>query len=296
MLYATKQLVRAIICSFIATCCWAAPPSEQDNVREAGVYHILVRTQTQAHFIYEELRFLVGSQLMDKFATSAAAKSFDSGSSKKGGFLGRLLEGSMVEEFDLPVFQSQPMTLLQPFKSRYGWHVVYVADVKTVPVAQICGKAADREGSDIPSKEKEFARSVGPLLAVPDRTRVAAMLGDQALLSEVNSDGVLAYVLPDISRQAGGVEVKEHFELPYATLVAAKEPPTCTRSYDRTLLLDCQNKRFAPIKAVGYANRASLGRAHLIYAIKEKDLKFIELGEGAEDFAPFRAACIAKTN
>lgn len=296
MRYATNSLIRFIFCGLIATCCLAAPPTEQDDAREAGVYHILVRTQTHAHSIYEELRFLVGAQFLDQFSKLAATSSFDSGSSKKGGFLGRLLEGSMVEEFDIPVFQSQPMTLLQPFKSRYGWHVVYVADVKTIPIAQICGKAANRDGSDIPLKDKDFARSVGPLLTSSDRTRVASLLGDDALLPELTSAGVLAYVLPEMNHQAGGVEVKEHFELPYATLVATIEPPTCTRSYDRTILVDCPNKRFAPIKAVGYSNRASLGRAHLIYAVKERDLKFIELGEGAEEFAPFKAACIVKAN
>jgi PPIC-type PPIASE domain len=294
--YITNYLISAIVSSFIATCCWATPKTEQDNVHEAAVYHILVRTQTQAHAIHQDLMFLVGPQLLEQFAASAAANSFDSGSSKKGGFLGKLLEGSMVEEFDRPVFQSQPMTLLQPFKSRYGWHVVYVADVQKIPVAQICSKAANREGSDIPPKEKDFARSVGPLLTASDRTRVASLLGDEALLSELSSDGVIAYVLPKIIHQAGGVVVNEHFELPYATLVATTEPPTCTRSYDRTLLMDCPNKRYAPIKAVGYANRASLGRAHLMYAVKEKDLKFIELGEGAEEFAPFKAACIGKAN
>lgn len=286
--------MRFIACSFIATCCWATPPTEQDSVREAGVYHILVRTQTQAYSIHEELRYLVGAQLLDQFARSAAMNSFDSGSSKKGGFLGRLLEGSMVEEFDRPVFQSQPTTLLQPFKSRYGWHIVYVADVKAVPVEQICGKAANRDGSEIPQKDKDFARSIGPLLTTSDQTRVASMLGNDGMLPELSADGVLTYVLTVMNHQAGGVEVKEHVELPYATLVATTEPPTCTRSYDRTVLVDCPNKRFAPIKAVGYANRASLGRAHLMYAVKEKDLKFIELGEGAEEFSPFKVACSAK--
>jgi PPIC-type PPIASE domain len=296
MRYVYALLTRAICINLLATCCWAGELTEQDNVREAGVYHIIVRTQSQAQVIYDGLRFLTGPQLLEQFATSAAYNSFDTGSAKKGGSLGRLLEGSMVEEFDRPIFQSSPMTLLSPFKSRYGWHVAYVADVKSVPVAQICNGAANREGSDIPSKEREFARSVGPLLSPPERTRVASLMGDQALASALSPDGTLTYVLPEMSRQAGGVEVKEHVELPYATLVPTTEPPTCTRSYDRTVLVDCANKRFAPIKEVGYSNRASLGRAHLIYAVKEKDIKFIELGEGAEEFGPFRAACNAKAN
>lgn len=62
----------------------------------------------------------------DDFATLAKATSEDPGSASQGGDLGWFGPGKMVNEFEEVLKTLKPGDISQPFRSRFGWHIIQV--------------------------------------------------------------------------------------------------------------------------------------------------------------------------
>ncbi len=60
------------------------------------------------------------------FAVIAQEFSEDENSRSKGGMLGRVRKGEMIEDFEAAVFSLAPGTVSQPFPTRIGYHIVEV--------------------------------------------------------------------------------------------------------------------------------------------------------------------------
>ena len=70
----------------------------------------------------------------DKFDDLAKKYSDDPGSAKKGGDLGWVATGDMVEEFDAAAFKlKKGKYTTSPVKTQYGYHVIYKLDEKAKP-------------------------------------------------------------------------------------------------------------------------------------------------------------------
>ncbi len=84
-------------------------PSEQDyndvKLEIDDIYNRLVRNK-------------------EDFATLALDYSEDPGSAEKGGSLGTFGKGQMVPEFDKVAFALSPGQISQPFRTKFGWHIV----------------------------------------------------------------------------------------------------------------------------------------------------------------------------
>jgi peptidyl-prolyl cis-trans isomerase SurA len=100
-------------------------------VNETHARHILIRTNAmlsdaQAQDKLKNLReqILAGGD----FAELAKKYSQDPGSAPKGGDLGWLTPGVVVESFQQQMDKLQPGQVSQPFQTRYGWHLVQVLE------------------------------------------------------------------------------------------------------------------------------------------------------------------------
>lgn len=92
--------------------------------------HILVATEDEAKNIIAGLKSLSGEQLKNKFIEEAKAKSTGP-SGPKGGDLGYFTQGQMVPEFNDKAFSMKKGTVtLEPVKTQFGYHVIYVEDKK----------------------------------------------------------------------------------------------------------------------------------------------------------------------
>jgi peptidyl-prolyl cis-trans isomerase C len=67
----------------------------------------------------------------EDFAVIAKAESDDSGSGANGGDLGSFGHGQMVPQFDEVVFALAPLTISEPVKTPFGWHLIEVQERKT---------------------------------------------------------------------------------------------------------------------------------------------------------------------
>jgi peptidyl-prolyl cis-trans isomerase SurA len=67
----------------------------------------------------------------EDFAGIASATSEDPGSAPDGGDLGWASPGTFVPEFDKAIADLKPNEISQPFKTRYGWHIVQMLGTRT---------------------------------------------------------------------------------------------------------------------------------------------------------------------
>ena len=67
----------------------------------------------------------------EDFAGIASTTSEDPGSAPDGGDLGWSGPGTFVPEFDKAIADLQPNEITEPFKTRYGWHIVQMLGTRT---------------------------------------------------------------------------------------------------------------------------------------------------------------------
>jgi peptidyl-prolyl cis-trans isomerase SurA len=67
----------------------------------------------------------------EDFAGIASTSSEDPGSAPDGGDLGWSGPGTFVPEFDKAIADLQPNEITEPFKTRYGWHIVQMLGTRT---------------------------------------------------------------------------------------------------------------------------------------------------------------------
>jgi peptidyl-prolyl cis-trans isomerase SurA len=67
----------------------------------------------------------------EDFAGIASTSSEDPGSAPDGGDLGWSGPGTFVPEFDKAIADLQPKEISEPFKTRYGWHIVQMLGTRT---------------------------------------------------------------------------------------------------------------------------------------------------------------------
>ena len=67
----------------------------------------------------------------ENFGGIAATASEDPGSAPDGGDLGWSGPGTFVPEFDKAIADLQPNEITEPFKTRYGWHIVQMLGTRT---------------------------------------------------------------------------------------------------------------------------------------------------------------------
>lgn len=96
---------------------------DDDMAKQVNASHILVDTEKKANEIKE---MIYGGE---KF--SDMAKKYSSCPSKKnGGELGWFGRGEMVAAFENAAFSADKGAVVGPVKTEFGWHLIYVKDVK----------------------------------------------------------------------------------------------------------------------------------------------------------------------
>jgi len=91
------------------------------------VRHILIKTnEVLDDSAAEEKLKTIRQQIIDEgnFGAVAAAVSEDSGSAQDGGDMGWATRGFFVPEFEEIAYSLEENEVSQPFRSRYGWHII----------------------------------------------------------------------------------------------------------------------------------------------------------------------------
>jgi parvulin-like peptidyl-prolyl isomerase len=113
---------------------YEANKGEFEQKESVHARHILVNTLDEANAIISELKSLHGAELKAKFEELAKTKSTGP-SGPKGGDLGYFSKGQMVPAFNDKVFSMKEGTVtLDPVKTQFGYHVIYLEDKKTASI------------------------------------------------------------------------------------------------------------------------------------------------------------------
>lgn len=99
--------------------------------RLASTAHILVDTRQEADQLLAQLR--AGAN----FAQLARERSKDRTTAPGGGELGEYPRGQFVKEFDDAVWSVRPGEVAGPVQTRFGWHLILVKSVRTIPFDQV---------------------------------------------------------------------------------------------------------------------------------------------------------------
>lgn len=117
---------------------------------EIKASHILVETEDEATSIIDKLNN------GEKFGKLAKAHSKDKGSAEKGGDLGFFGRGKMVPEFERAVLSLKVGELSAPVKTRFGFHVIKLADIKEGDPANFEQSKASIQKQIVSLKRKEL--------------------------------------------------------------------------------------------------------------------------------------------
>ena len=107
---------------------------EQRKVR-----HILLKTDGNNDKDQETKALELIQQIKDGADFAALAKKFsdDPGSSTRGGELGYFSQGQMVAAFNDSVFSLEKDQVSEPIKTRYGYHIIQLQDIKKAAVTPL---------------------------------------------------------------------------------------------------------------------------------------------------------------
>ncbi len=97
--------------------------TQEKKVKKVQARHILVATKEKA----EELKKKIDegedfSKLAEEFSECP--------SKKRGGDLGWFGKGAMVRPFEVAAFTAEEGQVVGPVKTEFGWHVIYVYEIK----------------------------------------------------------------------------------------------------------------------------------------------------------------------
>jgi len=100
-------------------------------ITQTKARHILMKTNelmsdVEIEFRLKEIKSRI--ELGDDFAKLAEAYSEDTGSAAKGGSLGWVNPGDLATEFEAVMNDLSVNKVSEPFKSRFGWHIVQVLE------------------------------------------------------------------------------------------------------------------------------------------------------------------------
>lgn len=105
-------------------------PQEFVEKEKVHARHILVKSESEANGIIDQLKSLKGKELKKKFIELAKTESTGP-SGPKGGDLGFFPQGQMVPSFNDAVFKMDVGTITAaPVKSQFGYHIIYLEEKK----------------------------------------------------------------------------------------------------------------------------------------------------------------------
>ena len=125
-----KQFDESVVSDSDAKTYYEKNKEKYKTPEQVRASHILVKSESNATEIINELKPLHGDDLKKKFAELAKSKSTGP-SGKNGGDLGYFGKTQMVKPFSDAAFALKVGEITQkPVKTQFGYHIIYLADKK----------------------------------------------------------------------------------------------------------------------------------------------------------------------
>lgn len=234
--------------------------NDTESIEQARVYHILFNSPQDAERTYKTLSAATSDLAFQKFKSTAQQESKDPGSAKSGGDLGMVKEGEMVKDFEEAVFRQKLLTISKPFKSAFGWHIIYVTEKGSKSIASICKEGlTDTESKATEANKAALRFSLQANSPQDLHPGVLRFIGDGWSSPMKDWHGDLAYFRKSTSRaKSNVVEVEQHTE--YVHAIYNPAPQTCRRSALSTFEVNCTAHTVKSRSRKEFEGRALSGR------------------------------------
>lgn len=249
------------------------------NCKNVEISHVLISVgQGADDKEYEEAR-LKAQEVTDKalagedFAKLAMQYSEDPGSKDRGGYLGYIKGGRLIYPFEKVAFNMQAGEVSQPVKTRFGYHVIKVHDVRADRGERLCAHifimVPKNATPEVDAQKKAEAEAIyNDLLAGADFVTMAReKSNDQA---NAMNGGELPWI-------SSGDLIKELEDVAYSLEVGAIAPPVRTQfGYHIVRLNNARGvKSYEEMlpelsQRIKRDERANMGRETLINSLKEQ--------------------------
>lgn len=148
----------------------------KDSTESLEAWHILVRRETDAQAIYNELKALAADKRAERFEELAVQKSTDTTSTINKGRIGRIFRdaATLVPEAETALWAIKDGEVAAPVKSPYGWHV-FMRKQTFTPVVKPFAEVRDAAVKGTDAGEDDFntwVRHVGITQKYPIERRL----------------------------------------------------------------------------------------------------------------------------
>jgi hypothetical protein len=275
--------------------CWGQPieKDSRDSLVEARTFHILVKSNEEANALYESVVQAPRDTRLAAFKKLAKKSTIDYGSLDSGGDLGYIMEGSMVRPFEEKMLTEPVGSISKPFKTEFGWHLIFVTERRQISVGKVCedalkksikaASAPDREKLELSLQKESFEQIIPQIknLVAPNT------IGP---LKDENSNATFISVHPGTERH-NERHITVHTELRYPKIAPTSAGLACYRSTRRFFNVNCRDRTLAFAGYEALEGRAAQGRKLLNTRVSNDHLNYSAVVPQSLGAQLYEAAC-----
>lgn len=267
--WATIRLMKSLIFALLTAITLAVPAWSQEvirttreQIRKAEVHHILLFNRSRAERLHKELLAEPTENRFAAFKNLATRYSRDPASAGAGGDLGLVWEGQMEQVFDDALFAATPGEVSAPFRTEFGWHLLWVKAFQHEPVAPLCDKWLKESIAKAKPEGKAVLQMSVRALDRPDLfVEVQTFMGGDWSAPLQDKDGNLVYFSSAPSTASAGIKLMQrHIDYVDPWVKVHPQVAACTRSRRETWAVNCEVKTMALSALTDYEGRAGAGR------------------------------------
>lgn len=268
---------------------------ESGVVRTAHVYHVMARDSSAADSLLREILAAPVSSRLDALKAVARKATIDEASKKSGGDLGTLTEGQLDRTFETAVFSATPGKVVGPFRSKFGWHVVYVSEFGRRSVGDICRTSLVQAANSASGGDRAgIALASKPIDPNEFPEQVQRILGGGWRGPLMDTARNLVFLRNDQGQQRASSNLRfvtKHTEFVSGYLEASAMPMACARSAQEQWAIDCGAKSIGFMSLYEFEGRAGAGRRVTQTTIEPSKINFRPITPGSIAVQYYELAC-----
>lgn len=232
---------------------------ERDILREAEVFHVLFSDSVKAEQSLASLKQVEPRQQLERFSRLATELSEDKESGARGGALGLIKQGTLDDLFGIDILSLPPNEIVGPVRSRFGWHLIYLANVKQRSVSSLCHESLQASiSSALGATRDQLAISVSPIDMASLYSTVSRLVGATGWSRPLKSaDGDLILLRIETLSNGETKSLVQHTEFIYAKY--RPQNGSCIRSRRELHEVDCHSESLRGLRSSEFEGRGAVG-------------------------------------
>ncbi len=266
---------------------------EGDQVPVAHTFHILVKSEAQALSLLSQIQAKPAAARFKTFQKLARKHSVDGGSARDGGDLGKVYPGEMVVSFEHAVFGSHIGVVTGPIQSEFGWHLTYVTELHTEPVAELCERSVNVAMTVADERARaglSLAQAGIDWGVFPDRIKTLLGAGWEGPYKDGEGQLLFLSILPAAPGENLRI-VSRHIEWARARLSASHTPVWCSRSFRDAWAFDCRAQTIGFSSVTEFEGRGGRGRTTRQFDVPLPQIQFRAVNPGNSEIQLYNHAC-----